>query len=446
MKIKFILFISFLLFNSLSFAQQISWIKTDFNYSDYNRIFGMAKDHYGNIYVAGSFDHDNFGPEIAGIFLKKYNSLGILVLVDTVKGTGKINSISIDGDYIYVSGYFSYQIIFGSFTLQNNSYEIDGFIVKYDLNGNVIWANQLLGAAGKIKASNNSLYLDGSAILAKYDTSFNLEWIKNVDMWSGYMIDGFDNSIFVIHGDNSGGDSKIEKFDILGNKIWSKYAGMFLWNITADNSGNCYLIGSGSVVKKINSFGNVDWIIHDDSLSWYNATVVDDTLYICGKRRSFSADPSLRKSSVTLYNAITGQFISSYLFDLFPGATEQADFIIKDGDAIYLSGQGGNESDYNFLAKVSLDNTSSIIDHKPVGNQLIINPNPTDGLFQISYFTKRMDKGHLSISDASGKIIFNEIFNGDYSKEVDLSKYSKGIYFVEVISETEKEIKKIVLE
>lgn len=60
-------------------------------------------------------------------------------------------------------------------------------------------------------------------------------------------------------------------------------------------------------------------------------------------------------------------------------------------------------------------------------------PNPGTGKFNLSFTTEKKEKTEISILDANGKEVYQEIitdFNGVYSKEIDISQNPKGAYFL----------------
>ena len=70
-----------------------------------------------------------------------------------------------------------------------------------------------------------------------------------------------------------------------------------------------------------------------------------------------------------------------------------------------------------------------------------IYPNPTDDILNIEF--PRPDKYDLSFIDSKGSKIYKNHFNGSfYSK--DISNFLRGIYFIEVLTETEKIIFKLI--
>jgi len=82
-------------------------------------------------------------------------------------------------------------------------------------------------------------------------------------------------------------------------------------------------------------------------------------------------------------------------------------------------------------------------------NNLNIYPNPTSGMFNISFITEEVVDLKLMIVDAYGKTILienNDIFIGEYTKQVDLSEYPKGIYMVQIRTNNSFITKRIVVQ
>lgn len=123
-------------------------------------------------------------------------------------------------------------------------------------------------------------------------------------------------------------------------------------------------------------------------------------------------------------------------------------------DTIYYEGTGdttvvlvlkvGGNNEYNVLLDnvsvyglggVSIDNTTS----KPALN---VFPNPTNDLLTIE--ADKPDQYSIEITSLNGQLIYSTIMDGT-AKEIDMSEYSRGVYFVTVKSKefvrTEKIIK-----
>jgi hypothetical protein len=84
-----------------------------------------------------------------------------------------------------------------------------------------------------------------------------------------------------------------------------------------------------------------------------------------------------------------------------------------------------------------------------LGTSLTIYPNPTRGIFNISFVSEEVDNFEITIVDAFGKIISNEDkqdFIGEYIKIVDLSNSPRGIYMVQIKTQDSFVTKRIVLQ
>lgn len=77
-----------------------------------------------------------------------------------------------------------------------------------------------------------------------------------------------------------------------------------------------------------------------------------------------------------------------------------------------------------------------------------IYPNPSRGLFQISYLSDEKENIEFNIFNVRGEKLYSERVsktNDSLEREIDLSKEAAGIYFLEVTSNEKREVKKIVL-
>lgn len=201
---------------------------------------------------------------------------------------------------IYMTGTFmSPTITFGTTTLTSIG-SVDVYIVKYDANGNVIWAKSAggtdedgsssvatdtsgnvfitgtfesntisFGTTTLINANNTGLYAD--VFIAKYDTTGNVIWAKSAggayrDVSSSVATDASGN-VFITGDFQSpaitfGGttltntaipyeDIFIVKYDASGNVLWAKSTGSTIAtspsdrssSVATDASGNVYMTG-----------------------------------------------------------------------------------------------------------------------------------------------------------------------------------------------------------
>jgi hypothetical protein len=153
----------------------------------------IATDMNGNLILVGCFHSAsvNFSsitltnyvtnPSIANdygsdILIVKYDSYGNVLWA---KSAGAINhdiakSVFIDGsDHIYVTGDFSYQLIFGPFSLTEISWE-NLFILKLDASGNSLWLKSALKANAPAICVDND---NNAFIIGSYDQNANFDSI-----------------------------------------------------------------------------------------------------------------------------------------------------------------------------------------------------------------------------------------------------------------------------
>jgi len=199
----------------------------------------ISVDASGNSYITGGFSgptitfgattFTNLGNE--DIFIAKYDANGNVLWAKSAGGTSIDFGYGIALDAIgntYITGYFqSPTITFGVNTLTNNG-STNILIVKYDTNGNIVWAKS---AGGNDSDIGNSIATDAAG---------------------NTTITGYFGSPTITFGattlaNNGGGDIYIAKFDTNGNVLWAKSAGGnnydAAYSIAIDAVGNAYLTG-----------------------------------------------------------------------------------------------------------------------------------------------------------------------------------------------------------
>ncbi|MGK4567347.1 hypothetical protein [Flavobacterium sp. 3HN19-14] len=245
-KITLILFIAFCV-NCFSQDQQWLWAKpilgSEGNETD--KAMAVATDANNNIFVVGQFtsntltfpgyDYDltnTFPINTFESFVAKYDTSGNIIWAKKISGSGaeKASCIAVDsvGNF-YVAGIFdSISLTIGSNVLTNAGGN-DIFIVKYDTNGNVIWAKSD-GGTGDEYCNGIAVDINGNIIIAG--------GYKSPTLTIG--------SITLNNGANSNDDSDIliAKYDNAGNSIWAKS-----WNGTAEDMANDVAVdASGNII------------------------------------------------------------------------------------------------------------------------------------------------------------------------------------------------------
>ena len=130
-----------------------SWINTFKSY-DNQTITKTLTDNKGNVYTVGTFrtsltfgNYTIYSYGIQNIYIVKYDSSGKFLWAKndcTGEGGLNLNSAAIDksGNIILCGDFYSNQKSFGSIVLSNSnpSGPTKYFVVKYNSDGNVLWA------------------------------------------------------------------------------------------------------------------------------------------------------------------------------------------------------------------------------------------------------------------------------------------------------------------
>ena len=214
--------------------------------------FSIASDSLGDVYATGAFASSSidFGSGALAnsttgtqdIFVVKYDGLGNAVWSNRSGGSADdaANGIAAKKNDVYVTGGFSSaSITFSTTTLNNNSAGTsDVFLAKYDLNGNLIWANS---AGDADSDAGNSVAIDtlGIAFITGFFISNSITFGGNALTNSGA---GYRELFVTAYNSN-------------GNVAWAKSAGGGTFDevgntITVNNTGAIYVGGmfnSGSV-------------------------------------------------------------------------------------------------------------------------------------------------------------------------------------------------------
>ncbi len=277
------------------------WTKKFDGNSAYADVIGMVSDHLGDLYIYGyaSNKMDYLGQDInRGLFLAKQNSAGNLIWIrefpDGFNKSGVGNYIIADTiNYnIFITGNFYEPLsISGATTLipGNNG---STFIIKYDLQGTFIWAEQIDFPADNLCLANDK---QGNIII-------NGNYLGQILIGNTYL------------NDNGNGEIFIAKYDKDGNSLWAIQAGGegdddadWAGLTSADASGNIYFTaeidgsnvlvndyplslqeGDGNtVIAKISPAGQVLWakvkagstIEYGDYRSWPTGIQASDDGY-----------------------------------------------------------------------------------------------------------------------------------------------------------------------
>ena len=437
----------------------------------------ITTDPWGNVYITGQYASGtiHFGnitliendtiQGLGAIFIAKYDASGNVIWAKSAGGNGFDFAYSITSDNagnIYISGnYGDSAITFGSTILPITS---SLFLTKYDSSGNVIWATSggsSYGADGWSVATDPSgkIYLTG-------------DFSSTISLGTTTLIGSGANSIY------------IAKFDSSGNVLWAKCSQGTFYDapnsIAVDNSGNAFVTGFfespiitfGSIsltnsssdttsdvfLVKYDSSGNIQWgkRAGQPAISEGADAVITDVFgnaYIAGNFQSGSmVFDTINISYPTMFlvkysgngNAIWGK-------DVGPSVYPAAMCIDYTGN-IYITGEYSGTATFGsstistldtgaiFLAKIN--NTVGICDCYSIPN-ISIYPNPTTHLLTISIANKNLKSVTLNLYDMMGQLMVEKrMDNGQL--EMDIRDIEQGVYFLEVLMDGQKVVRKVV--
>jgi gliding motility-associated-like protein len=305
-----------------SAAGNVLWARTSVTKPPYSWCFAfsIATDKAGDAYATGTFyDSVSFGALTISnpspnpnMFLVKYDPSGNVLWIRTpaphssqCSAQGNFVAVDPNGNP-YVTGVFNDTVSFGANTLTNGSNNGNAFIVKYDPNGNPIWAKSpaciSCAALGSGIASDNAgnIYETGNyntataisfgafnlgnglsrnMFLTKYDGNGNVLWATNASLPStasaiskiaglgeyvttdaannAYVLGNYiDTATFGTHTISDGinstyGNIFVAKYSAAGNNIWAKSGTIpntisFAtdYSVTSDRWNNIYVSGT----------------------------------------------------------------------------------------------------------------------------------------------------------------------------------------------------------
>lgn len=373
---------------------------------------------------------------------------------------GKDVDINDNGEIVVTGNFSGNSVSFGSITLPNfYQFATDFFIVKYNSQGEVLWA----------KGFGGNSYDIGIGVV--FDNNGNINFIG---AFSSYEI-----SLGVTTYINSGGyDYLVVQFGSEGNISWMRNAqgdgDDFAQDIDVDNENNIFITGdfSGLFVSfsGIELTGNSSLNIF--TIKYSNGGNPEWVLSPLGNQNDESYGLTVDKDGNCL---ITGTFESSVLsFDgsvsITNSSAEYGDMFVakinKDGNVNWASSVGGNDSDYGqaistnnegnafisgvfystsitfgsstlvnsnssnnspdyFIAK--LNSTVGINDY-PFEKSSLIYPNPVVDKFNIV----TQEESTIKIYSQNGILLKST--NLDVGNNlIDISSYTPGIYIIRLV-------------
>jgi hypothetical protein len=238
--------------NSIMWATYFGGPGAEYVNDYYDKV--IATDGAGNVYIAGFTDgitgvasggfQSTYGGGTFDAYLAKYDPSGNLLWSTYYGGEGTDFGYNVTTDAagnVFLSGYTNSTtgIESGGFQSSFSGGPYDAFLVKFDGDGNRIWATYYGGP------SEEELWAVAT------DISGNVYIAGQTCSSSGIASGGFQNT-------TTGCDPFLAKFNPSGNRLWSTYYGCGGGNVTSiatDASENVYLAGYSLCIPDV-AFGS----------------------------------------------------------------------------------------------------------------------------------------------------------------------------------------------
>jgi len=452
------------------------WFRT-FNGSGNSTDFGksIAIDASGNVYVAGQ---TTSASGLRDYLVIKYNSTGIQQWVRTYNGTGNANdnafSIAVDASgNVYVTGEASASVSFDFITIKYNSAGVEQWVRSYNGPGNN-WdaaASLALDAAGNVyvtgfsRSSSNTNSGDYATI--KYNSDGVQQWVSRFNGPANtndfaYFIKVDPSGNAYVTG-QSQGDFLTIKYNTSGAEQWaSRYnspenAFETPKAMAIDASGNVYITGQSNLglgtedyaTVKYNTAGIEQWgRIYNGPMNNTDAATsiaVDDSgkVFVTGTSLVITGN----EMTTIHYNPLgVEQWVQRT-----PSAAVGNSIALDAAGNIFVTGYGTiANADIITVMYTPVIAINQIGIEIPNAFSLSQNyPNPFNPVTNIEFAVPKSGFVKLSVLDLTGReleILVNQNMKaGTYMADWDASKYSSGVYFYTITSESFRETKKMIL-
>lgn len=380
-------------------------------------VYGITADNADNVIITGGiaspevyFDSDTLFASISNdeFFVAKLNTDGNVVWArQSFGGPGYMSGYSVTTDSsenIYATGFMKHNSTFGPYSLTMSPALEDVFTVKYDADGNEMWAVKSSGSTGGLTESWSVDYMPAGQIIT---TGF----YKGVTTFDGTDLP---SPTINFHG-------FLTAYDLLGNLLWSK---SFLsdtgpargFSVTADLSSNIFISGEMDSIE-----------------------LTLDTLHLAGPENAAS-DPMFIIKCNSSGDALWGKTLAS-------GGDDQSSLAVTTNGSIYVAGDflcepfvvgydslhlSGLESP--FLGKLTLMSNVNITSTDPKNNNISVFPNPAEKEIFIDAGSEVIENVRLFNLNGQDISVITTAGNGIIS--VDISVLQPGCYFLQINSAT----------
>ncbi len=439
-----------------------------------------------HLYITGGFTEDLVIPgettlipaENGSIFLLKYDLNGSYIWsVQEDFFSEQVSVLTDNSGNVILSGLFENTVTIGTTDLTSAG-SMDGFISKYDTDGNFLWAIRAGGESIEYIAiistdASDNIYLtgefisenvtingtgitlaegNGNIILAKLDNTGNVLWLtshagstitfRDYYCWPTGIITDATGCTYIKgwHGDSiyfndimlrspyNSISYFLTKFDQNGNTIWAnsinEHSTGYDYNqFDIDYNGNVYL---GAQARDTLNFGDDFEYINSGKEDLFVAKYNTDGDLIWVRAMQGNETSLNRIQSVAVYDT-TNIFAAGYFGNYLHIGNEELSSTNKHG----------------FIAMFDTDISGIKEVYKRNNNEFDIYPNPSTGLVTINCKSGIFDK--IEIINVTGQKVHSVNITSK-NIQIDLSNLAKGLYFVKIKGENYYKTEKLIID
>jgi hypothetical protein len=336
----------------------------------------------------------------------------------------------------------------------------DSVTLTVDLNqGSFMWSNGDTGTQTTVdEAGFYSVINTQPNGCVAYSLEVAIDVNENVNSHSICMV-GFDGT-------------SLKNKIIVRQQDFPDYYDIIQVNLYRDISGTPTLVESQTGATLPNGTTIVDSLYDPNtgSADYYISTIdtcgTESPLSMMHRTIYMSVGTDGSGNNVLTWNSYVGNTYTKYM--IYKGSSSGSVFLydsVNVGTNTYTDIAGPSNSFYQIEAVKSANNcyVNSVfygasvfsnvrnknmtvgIDPLASGSGLTVSPNPAQESFNVNV-SSTSDWLMITLRNPLGQIIFSENVqrSGEYNKQIDMSAQPKGIYFLEVITEDQKMIKKIM--
>lgn len=463
----------------------------------------------GTFNTTTKFDTSVLNTTGTGGFVVKYKSDGTVNWSRKIKNPGfaaidcKSIAIDVDGN-IYVTGAYSGTIELDIKTLTGGGH----YLAKYNNSGAIQWVVNVQGSNGLV-ANASGIYLAGGSVIQKFDAAGTVSWtisgVKSNQGYTNFFSVALNSSgNLIVAGDIddkwtfgttliTGGYQNIVLMEVssTGSVTWTKTFGAnangadHAQHICVDSSDNIIMTGKvggastfdavnlgskAGYLVKLNATGVAQW----GTLTTNTATIYGDgglfvttnkamDVFVTGGFGNLDVTDGGTKVYVKAIknggNAYILKFNTTGVFQSaltnFENPTinnSRGMALASSTTGVYFGGVCAPSSEWGTLKTTGYGSVFARIENgtapgavKRIDSEatFYVFPNPSNGIFHLNL--KNTNKCNLTLINNLGEVINKfEVYNQTVT--LDLSNYPKGIYLLQLNTESGLTTKKIILE